>query len=183
MTDRRINATAASLLGFLHQGPMSGWDLVAIAQQQIGGFWSLTPSQVYRELASMAKAKLVEAGEPGRRDRRPYAISEEGRAAFREWVSSEPGPETIRFPLLLTVLFSAHLPADQLADSLRTHREVHMNRMAQYKMRWEELHAAGETEPHLTATLAFGLKYEQAILSWFEELPSLLGRANATDSP
>ena len=42
----RVNPTAASLLGFLHDGPMSGWDLVNRAQERIGEFWSLTRSQV-----------------------------------------------------------------------------------------------------------------------------------------
>ena len=40
MTARPLNPTAASLLGFLHEGPMRGWDLVAIAQQRIGDFWT-----------------------------------------------------------------------------------------------------------------------------------------------
>lgn len=49
-TSRRpLNSTAASLLGFLHEGPMSGWDLVNLAQERIGDFWTITQSQVYRE--------------------------------------------------------------------------------------------------------------------------------------
>lgn len=103
MPDRSLNATAESLLGFLHEGPLTGWDLVATAQKVIGDFWSLTQSQVYRELTTMAEAGLVEAGERGRRDRKPYAITEAGRAAFASWIGQEPGPETIRFPLLLTL--------------------------------------------------------------------------------
>ncbi len=51
-----LNATAASLLGFLHEGPKTGWDLVATAQDRIGKFWSVTTSQVYRELAAMEAA-------------------------------------------------------------------------------------------------------------------------------
>ncbi len=110
MPGRPLNATAASLLGFLHEGPMTGWDLVATAEARIGDFWSLTQSQVYRELAAMAEGGLVEAGERGPRDRQPYTITDAGRAAFAGWVDREPGPETIRFPLLLTILFGMHLP-------------------------------------------------------------------------
>jgi len=33
--ERPLNPTAASLLGFLHHGPMTGWDLVAAAQTVI----------------------------------------------------------------------------------------------------------------------------------------------------
>ena len=44
---------------------MSGWDLAETAQSSIGDFWTVTRSQVYRELAWMAEAGLVEAGERG----------------------------------------------------------------------------------------------------------------------
>ena len=59
MAERRLNATAASLLGFLHERPMSGYELAATAAAVIGDFWTLTQSQVYRELASMADDGLV----------------------------------------------------------------------------------------------------------------------------
>ena len=72
MPDRPLNATAASLLGFLHDGPMTGWDLVTVAEQRIGSFWSLTQSQVYRELSRHGRRRTGAAGERGRRDRQPY---------------------------------------------------------------------------------------------------------------
>ena len=86
MTERRLNATAASLLGFLHERPMSGYELAATAAAVIGDFWTLTQSQVYRELTWMADDGLVTAGERGTRDRRPFAITEAGRDAFAQWV-------------------------------------------------------------------------------------------------
>ena len=175
MPDRRLNATAASLLGFLHDGPMTGWDLVATAQALIGEFWSLTRSQVYRELAAMADAGLVRAGERGPRDRQPYVITDAGRAAFAEWVEREPGPETIRFPLLLTVGFGRHLPPERLAAFVRHHRDVHAQRLARYEaMREVVPDADGGPDPYATATLDFGLAYERAVLAWFEQLPEAI---------
>ena len=100
-------------------------DLVVTAQRVIGDFWSLTSltqSQVYRELSAMADAGYVEAGERGRRDRKPYAITEAGRAAFAAWIRREPGPETIRFPLLLTLAFVRHVPPERLSAFLANHR-------------------------------------------------------------
>lgn len=172
MPTRPLNATAASLLGFLHGGPMTGWDLVAVAQQRIGDFWSLTQSQVYRELTAMAAAGLVVPGARGRRDRQPYAITDAGRAAFAEWVDREPAAETIRFPLLLTVLFGRHLPAERLAAYLAAHRAVHTERLAGYQRARDELPAdAADADPYGVATLQFGLAYEQAVLDWFTALP------------
>ncbi len=171
---RPLNATAASLLGFLvEQGrPMTGWDLVATAQARIGGFWSLTQSQVYRELAAMAEAGLVEAGERGRRDRQPYVPTPAGRAAFAEWVAREPGPETIRFPLLLTLGFGHHLPPDRLAAVVHRHRADHAARLASYEARRASVDASeAGGDPYTGATLDFGLAYERAALAWFDALP------------
>lgn len=186
MPDRPLNATAASLLGFLHEGPMTGWDLVTVAEQRIGGFWSLTQSQVYRELTAMAAAGLVEAGARGRRDRQPYEITDAGRAAFAEWVSRPPGAETIRFPLLLTMLFGRHLPPDRLAAFLAAHRATHAERLAGYEQAAAALpEDADAIDPYSVATLRFGLAYERAVLDWFDALPPALRdpAGPATDGP
>ncbi|WP_225729169.1 MULTISPECIES: PadR family transcriptional regulator [unclassified Nocardia] len=168
-----LNATAASLLGFLHEGPMTGWDLVAVAQQRIGSFWTLTQSQVYRELTAMAKAGLVTAGPPGRRDRKPYTITDEGRAAFREWLEQRPGLEQIRFPLLVTIMFADHLPRERLGAAIAEHRAIHRERLAGYEQARGELRELGNADFRL-ATLEFGIRYEQAVLDWFDQLPEVL---------
>ena len=169
------NPTAASLLGFLHHGPMSGWDLAAVAQTVIGDFWSLTRSQVYRELERMAAADLVEAGEPGPRNRRVYTLTAAGREAFAAWIDQEPGPEHIRFPLLLTVSFGRHLPPARLRAFVEQHRRVHAARLADYERQHAEATAPGiDPDPYALVTLEFGLAYERAVLGWFDQLPSRL---------
>ncbi|MHC6212680.1 PadR family transcriptional regulator [Rhodococcus ruber] len=168
---RPLNATAASLLGFLHEGPKTGWDLVVTAQERIGKFWSITTSQVYRELAAMERTGLVEAGEVGPRDRKPFALTGAGRAAFAEWIEREPGPENIRYPLLLTVAFGRHLPPGRLAEMLAVHRVAHQRRLADYERAAAEFGA----DPYSSATLDFGIVYERAVLEWFDRVEGSLG--------
>jgi DNA-binding PadR family transcriptional regulator len=178
MAERLLNATAASLLGFLHSGPKTGWDLVATAERDIGDFWSITQSQVYRELTAMASLGLVEEGERGARDSRPYAITDAGRKAFADWVAQPPGPEIIRFPLLLTVLFGAHIPPKTLADHLTHHRGLHAERLAGYERRLAKIAAmAHPPSQYALATLDFALRYERAVLSWFDALPEEIAGA------
>lgn len=175
MPRRSPNATAASLLGFLHYGPMSGWDLAAVAETVIGDFWSLTRSQVYRELERMAAEGLVEAGESQARNRRPYAITEHGKAAFSEWMNEEPGPEHIRFPLLLTIAFGRRLPPERLREFVETHRAVHADRLRGYERQHADATASGaDPDPFALATLEFGLAYERAVMGWIDELPERL---------
>lgn len=173
MTEFKLNATAASLLGFLHDGPMTGWDLVVTAQERIGDFWSLSQSQVYRELTAMAGAGLIEAGVRGRRDRRPFTITEAGRAAFAEWLNRETGEETIRFPLLLIVLFGRHVPRRRLSEVIAQHRQRHAERLAGYE---KSLADRAPSDRYAVAALRFGVRYEQAVLDWFDELPQLISK-------
>src|SRR5204863_4569098 len=70
-----LNPTAASLLGFLHLGDLTGYQVMQLAEMIIGDFWSLTRSQVYRELAGLAESGLIEAGEIGTRSQRPYHVT------------------------------------------------------------------------------------------------------------
>ncbi len=164
-----MNATAASLLGFLQERPMSGWDLVATAQALIGDFWTLTRSQVYRELTAMEAAGLVVAGPPGPRERRPYELTDAGRAAFRQWLEQRPGPEQIRYPLLLTMAFGRHLAPGKLAAFVADHRKVHAERLEGYLALRAD--AGGNLDPYAAATLDFGIRYESAVLDWFDHLP------------
>ena len=164
-----MNATAASLLGFLHERPMSGWDLVNTAHVLIGDFWTVTRSQVYRELAAMEASGLVTAGPAGPRERRPFELTDAGRDAFRDWLQQPPGPEQIRYPLLLTIAFGRHLPPERLAEYVAEHRDIHVQRLAGYRSLKAD--AGDNLDAYATATLDFGIRYEAAVLDWFDSLP------------
>ena len=173
MARAELNATAASLLGFLHDGPQSGWDLVVTARQLIGNFWTLTQSQIYRELAAMATQGLVVADDVGPRERRPYRITDEGRVAFQRWLAASPGPEQIRYPLLLTLSFGRHLQVAQVAAFVAEHRARHEATLALYREQLEQARDAGAAPTDLV-TLDFGIRYEGAVLDWLNHLPAEL---------
>lgn len=174
-----MNATAASLLGLIEQsGELTGADLVRVAQQRIGEFWSLTRSQVYRELAVLAADGLVVSGPTGARESRPYRLTERGRAAFQAWLGQELPAETIRIPLLLAVAFGASLPPGRLAKLLDEAEAHHQARLADYRATDEQLRASG-VDPHTRATLSFGVHYEEAVLRWFADLPPTVRRRSS----
>lgn len=178
MPARPTNATVGSLLGFLHEGAQSGWDLVSTAQRLIGDFWSLTPSQIYRELTAMAADGLIETDEIGPRERRAYRLTDAGRAAFQDWIQQSPRQEQIRYPLLLTLAFAAHLPAERLREFLQEHRTVHAAKLSVYRQMGADAIAAG-AGPSDLITLDFGIRYETAVVEWFDHLPDALFRGDA----
>jgi DNA-binding PadR family transcriptional regulator len=192
MARQRLNSTAASLLGFLHDGPLTGAALYRTAEARIGDFWSLTRSQVYRELEAMTSAGLVRAGSRGPRDARTFTITAAGRAAFRSWAELDPEPETIRFPLLLLVGFGEHVTQARLRAHLAAHQTTHAARLAAYEATRDAAGLAArsttggadgrsgadqpsaERRPFAMATLAFGLAYESAVLDWFADVKRIL---------
>lgn len=168
-----VNATAAALLGLLRDGPATGYALHQRAAAELGDFWTVTRSQVYRELSAMAGAGLVDAEEAGPRDARPYVLTDPGRAAFADWLHSDPGPDVVRIPLLLRLAFVDALDPARLADMLAGQRAQHAARLASYEQTEAAALAAGAS-PRQLATLRFGLAYERAVLGWFDDLAQRL---------
>lgn len=121
------------------------------------------------------------AGPTGPRESRPYRLTEPGRAAFHDWLARELPAETIRIPLLLAVAFGASLPPGRLAKLLGEAREQHRRRLEHYRALDEELRTAG-VDPHVRATLSFGVHYEEAVLRWFAELPPAVRRRRSSAS-
>jgi DNA-binding PadR family transcriptional regulator len=161
-----LNATQASLLGFLHDGPKTGWELLQEVERGLQRFWNVTSSHVYRELKALEARGLVKAGPPGPRDRRPFSITPAGRAAFRHWITQQPPHEQIRFPLLVTLWFGKHLDRDTLREFVEAHEKEHKARLALYRNAVK--HADDE---YVAAVVQFGIEYEKAVLRWLDGLP------------
>lgn len=183
-----LNATAASLLGFLHDGPATGWDLLVRAEQTIGAFWSLTRSQVYRELTAMAGQGLVAAGETGKRDARPYTLTDRGRAAFAAWAARGPGAGSVRLPLLLFVTLGRHLEPGLLRRVLREQRARQAALLSEYTALRHMLTADDQSgdaaaDPHLLATLEYGITVARATVRWIDRLPTEIGTETVGGHP
>jgi DNA-binding PadR family transcriptional regulator len=162
-----VTPTAASLLGFLHEGPLSGWDLVAKAERTIGDFWNITKSQVYRELEVLERLGYLTRGKVGARSRRPYALTPRGREAFAAWLAQTPGPLIMRWPLVLTVYFGKHLEPTVLSGFLRQHRAQHAALAATLETLSTQLHGRGDT--HIEAVLSLGKRFHTLTVAWIDE--------------
>lgn len=165
---RPLNATAASLLGFLLEEPKTGWDLVAAVESSIGYFWNLTRSQVYRELRSLADSGYVEEGEAGPRDRRPYAITETGRTAFFDWLRQDPGNDLVRMQALLKFFFGDQLDPETLERFVTLERLKHEKHLEYFEEILPEVEAVSPLCGH---TLRFGIRFEELMLDWLAEMP------------
>lgn len=118
-----LNATSAALLGLLHDGPATGGQLVAAAGETYGAFFSVTRSQVYRELPALADDGLLKLGKQGARSSQQYIITAAGKKAFKQWINAESGPDHLRSTLILRLANSTKITDRQRAKLIDTARE------------------------------------------------------------
>lgn len=161
-----INATAAALLGLLHAGPMTGGQLVAAAEREFGSFFSVTRSQVYRELPALAEAGLLKLGAQGPRASQQYVITQAGKRAFRAWLMSGSGSDALRSPLVLRLLHAGMLTARQRAELVRTQREIYAERLDVARTA-----AKGEQDPYRKAVAEFVVAHTRAMVRLLDAIP------------
>jgi DNA-binding PadR family transcriptional regulator len=165
-----VNATAAALLGLLHEGPMTGGQLMAAAERRLGPFWSMTRSQVYRELPALAEMGYVKLGKPGPRSSQPYSITPAGKRAFTRWLGEQAGTEAIRNPVALRVAFGAHQSATALKDLYQEATEAH--NLALAEVREQAKQAKSDGDAYGAAALEFAIGYHRAALAWLKSAPT-----------
>src|SRR5262245_58806262 len=107
----------AAILGFLDLEATSGYALKQRFEGSVGSFWTVTQSQVYRELHALEReGKVVAKRErgDGAPDRKVYALTARGREELQAWLRSPLEPLQLRHPLLLKFVFASKVPAPEL---------------------------------------------------------------------
>ncbi|MEV4136435.1 PadR family transcriptional regulator [Dactylosporangium sp. NPDC049742] len=170
MAESGVNATAAALLGLLHEGPMTGGQLMAAAQRRLGAYWSMTRSQVYRELPALAAAGYVRLGKPGARSSQPYAITPAGKRAFTRWLSEPAGREALRNPVALRVAFGVQQTGAQLQQVYAQAMEYHNAALTEAREMAKEAKKSGDE--FFAASLDFAVGYHKAALTWLKSAPT-----------
>ncbi len=164
---RDLNATSAALLGLLHDGPRTGGQLVAVASERFGSFFSVTRSQVYRELPVLTEAGLLRLGKRGARSSQQYVITAAGKRAFKSWLNSTSGSDNLRSPLILRLVHAGQLTAKQRANLVSSAR-------ADYVVHLEQARAEAKaaTDPYAKAAADFTVAHRRAVLKLLDAIPT-----------
>jgi DNA-binding PadR family transcriptional regulator len=142
-----INLTPTSyiVLGMLDAaGEATPYDLKRMVAATVGNFFRLPHSQIYSEPERLAKAGyLREKREASGRRRKHYSLTQKGRQALEEWVST-PTAELyeLRDPGLLKLGFGTD--PKKLAE---VQLESHKRRLAELEELLEQFKVAGAPEP------------------------------------
>lgn len=102
-----------ALLGLLSERPASGYDLLKLFETSLSNVWPATQSQIYTELTKLAGTGLITVAAEGPRGRKEYALTDEGLAELRHWLTETEPQRTTRSDILLRVFFLGVLTPEQ----------------------------------------------------------------------
>ncbi|MFD9219709.1 PadR family transcriptional regulator [Streptomyces sp. NPDC060064] len=102
-----------ALLGLLSERPASGYDLLKLFETSLATAWPATQSQIYTELTKLADTGLIMVTAEGPRGRKEYALTDEGLAELRHWLTETKPQRNTRSDILLRVFFLGVLTPEQ----------------------------------------------------------------------
>lgn len=102
-----MNKTRYAILGALHEGPNTGYEIKSLMGRSTVYFWRESDSTIYPMLKVLAKeGKLLsETVFVGKKRKELFSITETGREEFKAWLKGPTGSETPRNEFLLKLFF------------------------------------------------------------------------------
>ncbi|MEU8028730.1 PadR family transcriptional regulator [Streptomyces sp. NPDC049099] len=158
-----------ALLGLLSERSASGYDLLKTFETSLANVWPATQSQIYTELTRLAGAGLITVAAEGPRGRKEYAITDEGMAELRHWLTEVAPQRNTRSDILLRVFFLGVLRPEQarayLTDLIEMSREGH-ERLRQLvdSVDWDD----DNLSVYGRIALEYGLRFNAMRREWAE---------------
>jgi DNA-binding PadR family transcriptional regulator len=165
-------STSYAILGLLALRPWTTYELAKQVRRSLGWFWPRAERKLYDEPKRLVAAGLATSiGEmTGARPRTLYAITEQGRAALREWLDQSPAAPSLEFEGMIKVFFSDGGSLGQLRATLTSIAETSEARLVELEAKVDENVRADVAFPQRlpinTIGLRFMLDHERSIASW-----------------
>lgn len=152
------------ILGLMLHGAKSGGDVIAQAEKW-SPYFSITRSQVYREMPAMAQEGLLKLTQILDRGRTEYAINIVGRKAFKDWYHEAPvSLDPVRNTMALKVALGGQADNGAIEAMLKAYRKMHNDEVIRLTAIADEAHDAGMDFD--TSALEWIIKYHKMNLSW-----------------
>jgi DNA-binding PadR family transcriptional regulator len=114
--------TTYGLLGMLAVRPWTGYELTQQIRRSLRFIWPSSEGHLYREQKRLVDLgwATVEDEAAGRRSRKRYSITPDGRAALERWLSTEPEEPHFQVEGILRTFFGNHGSTDDLLAAMRS---------------------------------------------------------------
>ena len=175
-----LDGVAPVILGFLNRQARSGYDIKAAVDRSTRFFWAASYGQIYPQLRRLEQAGLVRGvSQPtGGRQRRVYEITDEGRAALREWLLSPEAGYELRDLGLLKLFFASALSREEALEVLAAFRAVREDVLR--RLRIVEANPQRPRGGFGEIVLAYGLERHEWEIAWTKNVEKKLKTETAT---
>jgi PadR family transcriptional regulator AphA len=162
MSNRDLTLFSYEILGLVGEGGAGPHDMRRYARQGRILDWA-GESQYYVEPKRLAKLGYLEAHkEPGRtRERTVYTLTDEGRAALREYARTPVTFQPLKSDLLLRLLICDLVGEEPTRESIGAMRED----IADLQARLDELEASASELPHREKYLRMVVEFLRRLLA------------------
>ena len=175
-----LSKPAYVVLGMIATGRRSGYAMSRAAKEATRHFWAASDGQIYPQLKKLSDDGLI-AGEresQGGRERVVYSLTDKGRAALDEWLTSGSRAHyELRDEGLLRLFFAEELSVGQLRaqiDAMRTRHERAIEHLEDLRPRAGDMACS-----HLT--LRYGLDMHAFAIDWYDRLDAELAERDADE--
>jgi PadR family transcriptional regulator AphA len=163
-----LGPPAYVVLGMIGLGARSGYEIKQMVELSIRFFWTISQAQIYPSLETLERVGLITGrAEPrGKRPRRVYDITEQGKAELERWLShDEPIPFELRDIALVKLFFAEAMDRGQalaLLARVKERSEQQIATLRHIEPAAELVDEQGNPSPLLT--LRMGVAFHQAMV-------------------
>lgn len=178
-----LNRSRYAILGALALRPMSGYDLRAFFARNLGFFWNESYGQIYPMLRALtAEGAVAPDADAATGRRKPYRITEYGRAELAAWLAAPVVHEVSRVEILLKLFFARFGEPSAFARHLAAFEAEHVARLAAYaavEARLADELADRPDVAYWLAAVSYGRHLSDALLAWSAETRARLATRGA----
>jgi len=168
------------ILGFLRLKPMTTYDLAQAMSQSTSFFYNVSQGSIHPALQRLLKAGQVtqQARVEGGRNKKVYFITDDGHAAFDDWLASPLSVSKVKDETVLRLFFMGALDVKRRRQVL----EDYLQELTEQRDDLQTLKHQGEAKAAVVDeslrdvatyqlhTLQFGLDYYDFIHGWIRRL-------------
>jgi DNA-binding PadR family transcriptional regulator len=167
----KVKKTRFVILGFLIDGPRSGYDIGKMIARSTSNFWQESDASLYPTLKILKKEGLVTAETVlvGKRKKEIFSITAAGKEAFSHWFSLKPEKDAHREEFLLKLFFTD----ESTEKTMRKHCTERLQELLAAKKNYNTLAAFLKRElpekAHWLQTLQLGIAHLNVDIAWLEK--------------
>jgi PadR family transcriptional regulator AphA len=175
------SGVANVILGALHKGPKSGYEIKQLVDTSTRFFWAASYGQIYPELRNLERDGLISGTEErvGGRRRIVYALTDAGREQLRRWLRERDAGCELRDLGLLKLFFADALDKQEALEVVRAFKDARQAVLDRLRAIEAGVDKADGGFP--LVVLGYGLELHEWVVGWASNLEQQLTSETNTE--